>query len=760
MQSTSASLSCLPAEILEMITAELEYASEVNSLSQTCRRLYSIANHRLFKHFAKQCSPRGFDRVVTNNNANALHKLLANRAHFDEYFSASDYATPIPLTVEKDLSEVARLLVVYMESALEDSEMNLKYHYMPGYRYAVSYEDELVRTMCCAAGKGKLGVLKVTLSSKVMYPMADHDALVHAVHRGQFETARYLVEEAGVNINHKILVRGCYKTYLAHAAHGGNLEMVKFLVDAGADLKWPNYNSIAEPPLYIAAAKNYDAIVQYLIEKGLCFSPLHHHDLSGLVENSAMPNYKTSRIVTGDDIRALFTNPPHELWISYNSSSLTDLAAVCGDQSLFRDILQLPDSRIGQDQFVAAFAKAGFHGQIPFMRYLVGEMRKLKTMFSQAAWKDMISYTVDYDNVPAFDILLDCGPPADLLKVKKRWLDKLLSKTVRHPGHIKPLLDRGFLDKVKDIKILKCVFAGAFKLGELPVICRLLHISEFGICDILHDPGLHYYETSILQIAAQYSYVETFQEILTTHNLTLDPCHPVHGAALVTAAIASNVEVLELFFENGFDVNGLYKLPSAGSETLLIRVAMLHLPVDEDESPKITSDDIIATAEYLLDRGAHIDAKDSQGRTALSIALETRQPRLARLLFNKGADPLLDFQSHRNLGGLEQLIRLFTWDCYDISLLDMLQAFLELMAARGYESDEFLRLLPKNEGTLDRPTVKLEPANTPGLEGPVTRPDYNDRLVKWSHFFLIKELRKQYWRTRYPVSLAATGGGT
>ncbi|OKO92956.1 hypothetical protein PENSUB_12551 [Penicillium subrubescens] len=33
------------------------------------------------------------------------------------------------------------------------------------------------------------------------------------------------------------------------------------------------------------------------------------------------------------------------------------------------------------------------------------------------------------------------------------------------------------------------------------------------------------------------------------------------------------------------------------------------------------------------------------------------------------------------------------------------------------------------------------------VKGPITLPDY----VRWSHFLLIKELRRQYWRAKYPV---------
>lgn len=72
MQFDSKNLLCFPTEILELITEQLEYAYEINSLSQTCQRLYNIANVFLFRHYARECSPLGLERIVMNDNTGAL----------------------------------------------------------------------------------------------------------------------------------------------------------------------------------------------------------------------------------------------------------------------------------------------------------------------------------------------------------------------------------------------------------------------------------------------------------------------------------------------------------------------------------------------------------------------------------------------------------------------------------------------------------------------------------------------------------------
>jgi ankyrin repeat protein len=110
---------------------------------------------------------------------------------------------------------------------------------------------------------------------------------------------------------------------------------------------------------------------------------------------------------------------------------------------------------------------------------------------------------------------------------------------------------------------------------------------------------------------------------------------------------------------------------------------------------------------FMLDRGAHIDTRNSRGQTALSIVVENGNPELTRMLLNRGADPLIALESRNNLSALEQLIRLFIRHKHDMTYLDMLQASLETMAARDYQSDDFVRLMPSIEGTLSRPKVIL-----------------------------------------------------
>jgi ankyrin repeat protein len=75
---------------------------------------------------------------------------------------------------------------------------------------------------------------------------------------------------------------------------------------------------------------------------------------------------------------------------------------------------------------------------------------------------------------------------------------------------------------------------------------------------------------------------------------------------------------------------------------------------------------------FMLNRGAHIDTRNSRGQTALSIIVENRNPELTRMLLNRGVDPLIALESRNNLSVLEQLIRLFIRHKHDMTYLDML----------------------------------------------------------------------------------------
>lgn len=103
----------LPPKILSIIISNLEYASEVNNLAQTCRQLSYFANAILYSYWAKKCSPAGIRRIVINENIDALRKFSSSGLTHQEYSDVGRW-TPLALACARGCTEGVRtLLEVY-----------------------------------------------------------------------------------------------------------------------------------------------------------------------------------------------------------------------------------------------------------------------------------------------------------------------------------------------------------------------------------------------------------------------------------------------------------------------------------------------------------------------------------------------------------------------------------------------------------------------------------------------------------------------
>lgn len=88
--------------------------------------------------------------------------------------------------------------------------------------------------------------------------------------------------------------------------------------------------------------------------------------------------------------------------------------------------------------------------------------------------------------------MLDYGPAENQAEPSKGWLKNLLSEAVDYPEYTKILLERGYLDTIKDTKILKDLFTCAFTADDLSFICRLLETSGLRPPDIFYGHGFEF----------------------------------------------------------------------------------------------------------------------------------------------------------------------------------------------------------------------------------------------------------------------------
>lgn len=349
----------MPTEILEIITLHLEYAYEVNSLSRTCQRLYSIADRSLYKYYAKECPPHVLERIVVDDNRDALYKLLVNGPNFHQYFRMTGRSTPIMLTVDKDLARIAELLVAYSEVRLQSDQ----------YQYA----RDLEKALCRAAYEGSLGLLKVLVSSPVVTGLYKAIALRYAVKQSHLALAEYLIEEGEVNVNQQIPHPSFFESYLAESANQENVEMVKLLVNAGADLKCPSFQRMAQSPLCIAAIRNHGAIVQYLIEMGMCFPGVKLSDILGLKDFFDLPGYTISNVVKVVDLRTTMAGSEYQACGSYARSCFYRLIAAWNDLPFYRECWEMRDST-DWEHLTSDFEVAILHEDLTLARYIIDEM--------------------------------------------------------------------------------------------------------------------------------------------------------------------------------------------------------------------------------------------------------------------------------------------------------------------------------------------------------------------------------------------------
>ncbi len=202
-------------------------------------------------------------------------------------------------------------------------------------------------------------------------------------------------------------------------------------------------------------------------------------------------------------------------------------------------------------------------------------------------------------------------------------------------------------------------------------------------------------EIELLLDAAAGGDLDQFRERLERlgPSLQQDPVawHEVIGTALHEAAICWSAEIAELLLELGADLDApgpfgrplLYgaanKLPGRdgipeASGAALIALLIRHgADVNLAFGPKRATPLHMAArrgntqiARVLLEAGAHIEARDSNGETPLRRAVNCGQPEVAALLLAHGADRTS--RCRRGLTPLdaartEQIRRLFTTEC-------------------------------------------------------------------------------------------------
>jgi ankyrin repeat protein len=143
--------------------------------------------------------------------------------------------------------------------------------------------------------------------------------------------------------------------------------------------------------------------------------------------------------------------------------------------------------------------------------------------------------------------------------------------------------------------------------------------------------------------AAAYAGNDAIVEALLAHDADEQVPDETGKPPIVYAAAGGRLDVVKKLLARNIDINARYP----NDLTLLMWAA------GPDE--KVSEAQAIEVVTYLLDVGAHIDDRDTRGRTALMIAAEGGHAEIANILLARGADSSLKDKAGKRAADLTVL---------------------------------------------------------------------------------------------------------
>jgi len=143
--------------------------------------------------------------------------------------------------------------------------------------------------------------------------------------------------------------------------------------------------------------------------------------------------------------------------------------------------------------------------------------------------------------------------------------------------------------------------------------------------------------------AAAYAGSDAIVEALLAHGADERVPDDTGKPPIVYAAARARLDIVKRLLGRNIDINARYP----NDLTLLMWASGADEKVPEAEAIKVVT--------YLLDAGAHIDDRDTRGRTALMIAAEGGRAEIAALLLARGADPSLKDKAGKRAADLTAL---------------------------------------------------------------------------------------------------------
>lgn len=392
--------------------------------------------------------------------------------------------------------------------------------------------------------------------------------------------AKQALEELKVPWNDKkakpFLSKEALNEMLLRAAYQKDLEKVKEAIEGGADI-----NAMKDKKTALTRACDYigsHEVAEYLIEKGA--------DVNLAVKDNETPLTYASMYGRLDLVELLLDAGAEVNQAGGYGRTPLHFAITGGDWT---------------DQYPAILKLLLEHGADPNCYNGGGDTPLLEAVWSENFTSEMAETVLKYD--------------VDLSLANKYYKDTPLSRAS----------DRGRLDLVKlfkgkqktanappDLKELKKAIYDAYRNKKKDIVMYLLEESV----DVLDS---EFYGATVLLKAATFNHIDVIQWLID-HGLDLKKEIEYTNLALREAAYTNAFDVIKFLIEQGADVDG-GKL--SASESPLMKAARKGY---------------VEMANYLLEKGANIEATDYWGNTPLNFAAWEGKLETVELLVEKGAN--------------------------------------------------------------------------------------------------------------------------
>ncbi|PYH41527.1 uncharacterized protein BP01DRAFT_407051 [Aspergillus saccharolyticus JOP 1030-1] len=708
----------LPPELMHMIVEKLDFASDLYSLALVCKGLRAnFAEEYLYgKMFGKLLS----------------HKLDLQRL-FDNFSISEDFTRYLIKSCKPELLLAsARIRQQVLEVAIHQTRRS----------------EDVDTAMDSYAGK----FLKLWLAYAREHPQEERSRLrnlmARAVYANSLPFVQYLMSQGFTDDEN------C-SSPLYWAADGGSLELVKMLLDAGAD---PNrqYAFIHPPdpflphenppllPVRRAAVPGCEEIVWYLLQNGAAFSTKLIRDLiqsESIGVESAIQD-ASSKDLSDLIIYGVATNDPKlvlGLWPLVN-----------------HDI----DYDYGTGDWISeALEKAAERQNLSMVRLLLTKVKETDPSQLVSAGFDTARSAIKAEWTPGLVAAVDPDLGGDeLLRTDGPGLLSLtISKKLKDMREM--LLSRWALLRNTDSILYHypCPLRTALYIGDSAIFFQMLEYVYLSPAEDGSFPN----PIKLLKFPAQYGPVETFRETLAHVGVELDPDNEQHGEVLVEAARGVQTDIMQLFLDARFDMNGVYRsdLDENFKLPLLHCVLLTHIsPVREHSGGE---------------KAIRLDGSSTRGLTALATVMsrfrhyDPETLWLIRVLLAHGADPLAGIEdapgqsalqvalteTPGRVGCIKALLRAVSWDDHRCrALVSMIATCPDAWLKTP------LNTIPEEEaqwywsnlcrGLEDNP---YEPEDD--SDESTDEDDSEGRIRNNSHynrFECLKIIRKYYWRNLYP----------